>query len=469
MRSYLYEYAKLQDVVPPEEDSLLEKVQLTDDTVNQRFKKTLDAMTNSNLDVIVIYADLEHGSNFEYLSGFLPRFEEALLVLHRSGDLFYLLGNENMKLAPHALLKGTALQVPIFSLPNQPMHEDQPLSNLLIQAGIESHHNVGLVGWKLFTGKSNETTASKSACFDVPHFIVSALESVTSTGTLMNATHLFIGNNGIRRLNNANEIVHYAHGAQLASKAILQGLDSIALGKTEMTVASALDLYGQPKSVVAVAATGQRFERANLYPSSKTLRLADPFSMTIGYKGGLQSRSGYLCESESQLPPQCRDYLERVVKPYFTAVTAWIETIAIGMTGNAMYQLVESVLPQSSFGWCLNPGHLIATEEWMSSPIFPQSEEILSSGMMLQIDIIPSVPGYAGSSVECGVALADESLKRELSENYPEFYSQCIKRKHYLKESLGIQISEDVLVLSNAALYLRPLLLNKMQAMTYHR
>ena len=35
-------------------------------------------MQEENFDILVIYADLEHGSNFEYLCGFLPRFEEAL-------------------------------------------------------------------------------------------------------------------------------------------------------------------------------------------------------------------------------------------------------------------------------------------------------------------------------------------------------------------------------------------------------
>lgn len=49
-----------------------------------------------------MYADKEHGGNFEYLTGFIPRFEEALLVLHREGEAVLVLGNENLKLAAFA-------------------------------------------------------------------------------------------------------------------------------------------------------------------------------------------------------------------------------------------------------------------------------------------------------------------------------------------------------------------------------
>lgn len=477
MKKYIYENAKLQSVSPPERDKVSEKIFLSPQTIEQRKSKTLQAMEKHDLDVLVIYADLEHGSNFEYLSGFLPRFEEALLVIHRRGELYYLLGNENVKLAKHAHLEGRVIRVPEFSLPNQPMIDALPLSEVFKQAEIQENHKVGLVGWKLFSTvfekdpqvKELTTNSSRKSNqrFDLPHFIVSTLADLLVHGHLSNATGLFIGNEGIRRQNNANELVHYAFGAELASRAILTGLDTIDLGKTEMDVASHLDLYGQPKSVVTITATGQRFEHANLYPSFKTLKMADSFAMTIGYKGGLQSRSGYLCATEDQLPSGCEDYLDKVVKPYFTAVTAWIENIAIGMTGKVVYKLIEEVLPSQTYGWSLNPGHLIGTEEWMASPIYKDSEELLQSGMMLQIDIIPSIPGYGGTSAECGIALADDTLKAELAKAYPDFYKGCEQRKAYLKEVLGITISKDVLLLSNAALYMRPLMLSRDLAMTY--
>ncbi|MCB6314262.1 Xaa-Pro aminopeptidase, partial [Gordonibacter pamelaeae] len=71
------------------------------------------------------------------------------------------------------------------------------------------------------------------------------------------------------------------------------------------------------------------------------------------------------------------------------AVKVWLETIKIGINGNDLYEAIEAVLPKKAYGWTLNPGHLCADEEWMSSPVYPASKEVLKSGMLLQIDIIP--------------------------------------------------------------------------------
>ena len=71
----------LKNVNLPEMETDLVPVTLSDETMNLRKNKVLENMKENNLDVLVIYADLEHGSNFEYLCGFLPRFEEALLVI----------------------------------------------------------------------------------------------------------------------------------------------------------------------------------------------------------------------------------------------------------------------------------------------------------------------------------------------------------------------------------------------------
>ena len=57
---------------------ILEPVPLSDFTMEERRKNLLRAMEEEQIDCLIIYGDLEHGSNFEYLTGFLPRFEEAL-------------------------------------------------------------------------------------------------------------------------------------------------------------------------------------------------------------------------------------------------------------------------------------------------------------------------------------------------------------------------------------------------------
>ena len=66
-------------------------VDLTDATMAERCQKVLKKLEEEQLDLMVIYADREHGANFSYLTGFEPRFEEAMLVLHQGGTAFLLL------------------------------------------------------------------------------------------------------------------------------------------------------------------------------------------------------------------------------------------------------------------------------------------------------------------------------------------------------------------------------------------
>ena len=76
-------------------------VNLTERTMTERYNRVLSKMQELDLDTLVIYADREHGANFAYLTGFEPRFEEALLVLHGEGINYLVLGNENLKMAKY--------------------------------------------------------------------------------------------------------------------------------------------------------------------------------------------------------------------------------------------------------------------------------------------------------------------------------------------------------------------------------
>ncbi|WP_313183454.1 hypothetical protein [Lacrimispora sp.] len=64
----------------------------------------------------------------------------------------------------------------------------------------------------------------------------------------------------------------------------------------------------------------------------------------------------------------------------------------------------------------------------MSSPIYPGSENKIQSGMIFQIDIIPSVPGYTGVSAEDCIAIADEALRVRIQEEYPGLWKRILQR-----------------------------------------
>jgi hypothetical protein len=136
------------------------------------------------------------------------------------------------------------------------------------------------------------------------------------------------------------------------------------------------------------------------------------------------------------------------------------------MTGGEMYSLIESVLPKAKYGWHLNPGHLSADEEWMSSPIFNGSTQTLKSGMIVQIDIIPSVPGYTGTSAEESIALAGRELQDEITRACPELWARIEARRRYIIDVLKINLSDDVIPLSSTVAYLRPFFLAKDKAFT---
>ncbi|WP_348921307.1 M24 family metallopeptidase [Enterococcus rotai] len=435
---------------------------LTDETMLERKQKVLENMKVEGFDSIVIYADKEHGGNFEYLTGFIPRFEEGLLILDETGECTLILGNENLKMANVARIENQLIHFPLFSLPNQPMDNEARLETIFATIGLAKKRKIGVVGWKMFT----TTESDNEAYFDLPYFIIQALlTSKNAQAVLKNAAYLFIrGDQGARTTNNANEIAHYEYGANLSSSSILKAMDAVEIGVTEAVLGNELTAEGQTNTVVTIAATGQRFEYANVYPTHKQVKLGDPLSLTTAFKGGLSSRTGFVIENATQLPANQQDYLERVAKPYYQAVTAWLETIKIGMQGNELYQTIESVFPKADYHWHLNPGHLVSDEEWMSSPIYAGSDETLKSGMILQIDIIPSVAGYTGVSAEECVALADKKLQRQIEADYPELWQRITARRSYLKEVLNIELSEDIIPLSNTVGYLRPFYLAKEQA-----
>lgn len=441
---------------PASDDNEYVPVDLSEETMKEHREKTYAAMDRNGIDALVVYGDREHGSNFAYLTGFEPRFEEGAVILFRDGGSSLLLGNENLKMAEYSFIKGDLVHVPYFSLPNQPMGDYPDFNSLMRQAGIRDNMKIGCVGWKMFSGKNRKDF------FDIPAFIVNALSECNPCGELENVSEIFLDpQDGLRSTVNANELAHYEFGAGLASAKMLEALDEIAPGKTEMEIADILSGKGQPVTVTTICAAGDRFTNAVVFPRNKPICLGDKMSMTLGFRGGLSSRAAYIAETEEDLPENVRDYVERVAIPYFRAAVSWYEQVGPGTLGKDIYRMIEERLPKNSFGWTLNPGHLTGADEWVSSPFYPGSEVELKSGMMLQMDIIPSVPGYGGVSAEDGVVIADRKLQKEVMEQYPEVWSRLLRRKQYMEEVLGIRLREEVFPLSDICGYYRPLLLNR--------
>lgn len=442
----------------PNTDNSGEVISLIDSTIKERQNKVLNLMKEKEVTSLVIYADKEHGSNFEYLVGFIPRFEEAVLVLNIDGTSVLVLGNENFNKVQYSRIKSAGKKCSLFSLPNQPMKELKELEEIFSEINMDTSGKLGVVGWKLIPGMKNS--------FDIPEFIITALTSVVDREKLVNATDLFISPKyGARITNNANEIAHYEYGASLASDGVLEAMNALEADKSEMEIGEILNKQGQYNSVVTIAAFGERFMNGNLYPTDNTLKKRDKVALTVAYRGGLSSRSGYAVENFAELEEVDENYFSEVVVPYFNAYYHWLMTIEIGKSAGEFYHQFEEYYPQEKFGWSLCPGHLTAEEEWLSSPFYKNSDATIQSGMIFQIDFIPSQPNHNGVSAESTVVLADNKLCREIKQEYPKLWMRIENRRKYMREELNIHLPAEVLPLTSIVGYYRPFLLNKEYSM----
>jgi hypothetical protein len=98
-------------------------------------------------------------------------------------------------------------------------------------------------------------------------------------------------------------------------------------------------------------------------------------------------------------------------------------------------------------------------EEWLSTPIYPGSDIPIHSGMVMQVDVIPSSPIYFSTRMEDGVVIADESLRRQIKERFPECFARCQKRRAFMTDVLGIELADEVLPLANIPAIVPPFFL----------
>ncbi|MGI6383497.1 MAG: aminopeptidase P family N-terminal domain-containing protein [Tissierellaceae bacterium] len=443
-----------------------EQPELPDEVYKQRLERTLKAMEGKGLDYLLIYADREHYGNFDYFTGFEPRFEEAIFVLDKSGKAKILLGNECIGMAKHSRIPAEGILYHTLSLPNQPMGENRDIEDILTDLGLNKSHKVGIVGWKLIY-----PVYGTEDMFDVPSFIVEGAARVVGRENILNATDLFIHPEyGVRVINSADEIAYFEFGAAYASDSVQKMLLNTRTGLTEIEISQFQTSGSIPTNLFPKVLAGDRMDLNMVSPTSNVVNLGDRFQITMGHVGGQTNRRGFAAYSEEDLADEAKGWLDDIAKPYFATVVNWYENIGIGVKGGEIYDMVENTYPQEKYGWFLNPGHLIAAEEWLSSPIYEGSDITLKSGMVMQMDIIPFVESYyAAPNCEDGIAIADEALRNELKEKYPDVYERIENRRKFMSEVLNIQLKPEILPLSNICGLYRPYMLNKDRAFVVER
>jgi hypothetical protein len=95
----------LADVKLPDFGLPSSRPELSMRTYRDRLDTFRKRLIHIGIDAAVIYADREHAANIAYLTGFEPRFEEALLVIGLHREPLIITGPENQGYASSSPLR----------------------------------------------------------------------------------------------------------------------------------------------------------------------------------------------------------------------------------------------------------------------------------------------------------------------------------------------------------------------------
>lgn len=395
---------------------------------------------------MVVYGDREHAANLHWLTGFDPRFEEALMVVTPEAALL-IAGNECLPytgVSPLVAAGDVAVgHCASFSLPSQPRGTKR-IADFLGEA-VPVGSSVGAVGWKWFG--AGEAEAPELA-LDLPAFIADPLRAVA--GRVENATDLMMHPGyGLRARVDAGEIARLEFANQMAALALGRMVFAFREGMTDFAAYQAAGVGGLPMGCHSTFACGDRAAQGLSGPTGQVLRRGSPISFNICHWRSNICRAGWLADDEDDLPEPARDYLDAFAYPYMEALSLWCSLMRPGVTGGEVWAAMQAALPFGTFGVFLNPGHLIGLDEWMSSPIFEGSDLALASGMAMQCDVIPSHPVYGSTRMEDGYVIADEALRADLAARFPAVAERIARRQAFMREQIGLAVPDCLLPLAD--------------------
>ena len=416
---------------------------LPEHVYRERTETLVRRLRDAGLDALLVYADREHYANVSYLTGFDPRFEEALLVVTADGDAVAVAGNESLSFTEKAGVPLRGVLCQSFSLPGQDRSIRLRLADALAEVDLPRGARCGVAGWKPI---QRAEAPDAPLAFAVPHWVLAEIEAHLQND-VVDATGFLMGLDGLRTVNEADQIAVFEHRAVRASSAVWRAVEALEPGVAERDVARAMELDASPLAAHVMCTSARAGLNGLSSPTDRVIEAGDWFSTAVGLWGALSCRAGRIAGSGDA---QAEEFVSRFAEPYVGAVAAWYRSVAVGVAAGAVERAVADALAPSDVRLLLNPGHLIHLDEWLDSPFFPGGDTVLRSGMAIQCDLIPtsaSLPD-AVANVEDGIALADEPLRSQLRERFPELWTRVESRRRLMTDELGFELSEDVLPLS---------------------
>lgn len=439
----------LKPVRLPDDEPSLSPPAIPPETYLSRCRTAYD---RAGSDWLVVYGDREHFNNLFFLTGFDPRFEEALLVLGRNGTRHLITGNECLSYAVLAGLPGLEVVLAqTLSLMAQDRSTAPNLGRVLRDLGLKTGDTIGLVGWKYLEPEERE--AGRPGFF-VPEFIVDVFRRIAGADDrVRDATPVLMHPvTGLASTIDADQIAAYEWAAARASAAVRRIVTGARADESEFAMVSRMGYAGEAQSVhVMLAAAGRDAPVIGLRsPTARTLKRGDGVGAAVGYWGGLCCRAGLLDAGGN-------DAFLAAAKAYFAGIAAWYETVDIGVRGGDIHAAVTAALAKGGLKPALNPGHLTGATEWTHSPVRPGSDERIASGMPFQVDIIP-VPMPNGWALNCEdpVTIADATLRADLKARHPAVHARIEARRAFVADQIGIAIKPSLLPMSAIQLWLPP-------------
>ena len=425
-----------------------ERPMLLTEDYRQRLDLLLDRMARHRLSHCVVYADREHFANMDYLIGFEPRFEEALLIVQNTEKCTLLVGNECMSYSAVSPIPMERILYQNFSLQGQPRDKIKPLKDIFSSLGIDGSTFVGLVGYKYFDrehalGEANEA-------FDVPAYILQHLQQA-SQNHVVNFTRQLTGlPEGIRMtIRSAREVACAEYMACKATRVVQRILKNLKPGISELELSGKVGLDFSPISVFPMLNFGSEHIQIGLRsPDNRRLAEGDPCGLCCGLRGSLISRVGIAAKNEQTMRQEYLGAAENYFKPFWKAISVWYEALHLGVNAGHVFSQVMSVIGEERFGVQLNPGHYIGGDEWVNSPFKADSPINLEYPAHLQCDIIvsSSTPVMTGIC-EDSIILSDSALRKDVAAQFPAVWERIKRRQDLMRTVLGIQLHEDVLPL----------------------
>jgi len=434
---------ELRNVPMPGFDIPVERPEISPEEFDARCNALFEAV---GLDWVAVYGDREHVGNLIWLTGYDPRFEEALLLLGRHGRRVLLVGIEGLFYKERGLAVDLKLYHP-FSIIGQPHTESPPLRQMLIDTGMRKFDHVGIVGWKT----ADPADFDPSIPAFVPSLIVRTLDAVTGTTAVDVTGHMIDPVIGHRNRNSAAQIAYFEWGATRSSAAIMRVVNGARPGMTEYEAAGLMGLQGEPGPVYPIVSSSDGALNGLRSPSHRVIAEGDAITTGYGIWGGLSCRAGVMSTEPDE------EYWNDLVEPYFRAIATWWQTVGLGVTGGELDAAIGEAIGDAPWKSFVNAGHLTSYDEWVYGFGLAGSSWKVTSGMAMQCDIIPT-PLPPGRTINCedSLAIGDEALRAELAEKFPEVWARIQARRAFMTEQLGIILKPEVLPICLAPAYLPP-------------